>query len=68
MIFYVRCGCRSSDKLAIQKLKQLGHEVREVKFSPEWRTESRQYNLKLPFKVINEQERLGEEVSLSNYL
>lgn len=54
MIAYVRCSkCRAEDRLLVQKLKDQGYEIRDVKKNHEWRKEARGYGLSLPFKVVD---------------
>lgn len=54
MIAFVRCSkCRAEDRLLVQKLKEQGFEVRDVKKNPQWRKEAREYGLSLPFKVVD---------------
>ena len=62
MIVYMKCACTASDKLLVSQLKSDGHEVRLTNRNPKWRKEAREYALRLPFKVINEAQKIGERL------
>lgn len=53
MIYYVRCLCRSTEKLYAKQLQKQGVEIRVTKNNPEWRKEAAAYKTKLPFFVEN---------------
>lgn len=59
MIIYMKCGCTSKDRQKVAELKSQGHEVRLTK-NYKWANEARLYNLKPPFKVIDEENKIGE--------
>lgn len=62
MIIYMRCACTSKDRLWVSELRKNGHEVRLVNRNPKWRKEAREYGLRLPFKVIDEAQKIGERL------
>jgi hypothetical protein len=51
MIVYIKCHCRASDIIRVNDLEKQGYEVRDIRKNPEWRKESKQYGLRLPFIV-----------------
>lgn len=57
MILYIRCLCKSKDKLAAKKLKQQGYEIRRTRNNPAYAKEAAQYGLKLPIIVENGEAR-----------
>lgn len=59
MIIYIKCACTSKDRLWVTELRKNGHEVRLLK---DWREEVKLYNLPLPFKVIDEAQKIGERL------
>lgn len=57
-IVYLKCGCSSTDRKRVKQLQSEGYEVRLTKF-PKWRQEAAKYNVRVPFKVVNEEEKTG---------
>lgn len=54
MILYVKCSCKTKDKLLIKKYKDLGFEIRDLSKDSSLRKEIKEYpSLRLPFTVIN---------------
>lgn len=58
MIIYMKCTCTSVEKLRAKAWRDEGHEVRLA--NSKWRKEAKLYNLRLPFKVIDEEKKIGE--------
>lgn len=50
-ILYMRCACKTDDRLLKAKYTKLGYEVRTTRYNPSFRAEAEAYNLKLPFIV-----------------
>jgi hypothetical protein len=58
MIIYYKCTCTTADRLRVKKLKEEGYEVRLTK-NPQWRQEAAKYNVSVPFKVVDEVDKIG---------
>ena len=57
MIFYFRCACTARDKIRVKQLRDGGHEVRFAR--GDMRKEANQYKTKMPFVVIDEQQKIA---------
>lgn len=52
MIAYVKCSCKTEDKLFVSRLKQQGYEIRQTDRNPAFRKQAKEYGAKLPFTVV----------------
>lgn len=53
MILYIRCSCKTKDRLLINEYRALGYEIRNITNNVEWRKEVKQYSARLPFTVVD---------------
>ena len=54
MILYIKCACRTQDKLLIKKYKDLGFEIRNISKNPAYRKEIKEFPyLRLPFIIAH---------------
>ena len=53
MILYIKCLCRSKEKLLAAKYEKLGYEIRNVSKSHIWRKQAREYNMPMPFIIVD---------------
>ena len=51
MILYIKCLCKSREKILAKRYSTLGYEVRNVGKNQAWKVEARKYGLPLPFTV-----------------
>lgn len=61
MVAYLKCAC-GRYKLLAKKLAEQGYEIRYVNMNPAWKKEAQLYNLRLPFIVEDEMNKVGKEV------
>lgn len=53
MIAYLKCKCKSKDRLLVNKLRSEGVEVRITKNNPTYKKEAQAYGARMPFTVDN---------------
>lgn len=51
-VAYLKCTCKSEDKILARQLQLQGYDVRIIKGNPKHSKEARKYNQPLPF-IIN---------------
>lgn len=59
MVVYYKCLCSAADRLKVAELQSKGYTVRVVSKDSRWRGEARLYNTRLPFRVIDEANKIG---------
>lgn len=66
MIVYLRCACTTQDRLWVIRMRNNGHDIRTINKNQEWRRESKEYRTKLPFVVLDEQNKLAQHIRLQD--